>query len=91
MTKPFDFQKTGIRRISYFRGNCILADEMGLGKTLQSLVWVKKRMVKNRTLPCLVVCPAYLKENWQREALKHINMDAVILEGRETTNQDAAN
>lgn len=56
----------------------ILADEMGLGKTLQALALVEcirdqkcARSVESGNAerkPALVVCPASLVENWQREA-----------------------
>lgn len=57
----------------------ILADEMGLGKTLQALALIE--CIRNKdTLqqssgqaspqPALVVCPASLVENWQREAAR---------------------
>lgn len=48
----------------------ILADEMGLGKTLQALVVVAARCREKGTVPCLVVCPASLLENWRREAAR---------------------
>ena len=49
----------------------ILADEMGLGKTLQALALIE--CIRNRNTcdqPSLVVCPASLVENWQREATR---------------------
>jgi hypothetical protein len=51
----------------------VLADEMGLGKTLQTLAFLRHRIERNREgkgdrLPCLVVCPASLVENWMAEA-----------------------
>ena len=48
----------------------ILADDMGLGKTLQTLawlVWLKERHRKDPK-PALVICPASVLHNWQREA-----------------------
>ena len=48
----------------------ILADDMGLGKTLQALAWLawlKERHTKNPK-PSLVICPASVLHNWQREA-----------------------
>ena len=51
--------------------NVILADEMGLGKTLQALsfiVYYKQKLSKN--LPCMVVCPTSLVENWKAECEK---------------------
>jgi len=47
----------------------ILADEMGLGKTLQALALIECiRKSDTSQRPALVVCPASLVENWQREA-----------------------
>jgi SNF2 family DNA or RNA helicase len=47
----------------------ILADEMGLGKTLQALGLIEA-IQKNEPGLVLVVCPAGLLTNWQREARK---------------------
>lgn len=46
----------------------ILADEMGLGKTVQAVVYlaVLKQLDQDGG-PHLIVCPASLLENWQRE------------------------
>ena len=56
----------------------ILADEMGLGKTLQALALIE--CIRNQDshltvagqerYPALVVCPASLVENWQRESAR---------------------
>lgn len=62
--KAYKFQRKGVRAIQKFDGRCLIADDMGLGKTLQSLIWSKKR----RKFPIIVVCPAAVKDNWQREA-----------------------
>ncbi|MBV9491777.1 MAG: SNF2 helicase associated domain-containing protein [Verrucomicrobia bacterium] len=61
-----DYQRYGVAWMNFIRRNelgGILADEMGLGKTLQTLAFLT-------TLPgpSLVVCPASLVFNWQREA-----------------------
>jgi SNF2 family DNA or RNA helicase len=50
---------------------CILADDMGLGKTVQSIA-VMLRLKEEGLLAhgCLVVAPAALLENWERE-LEH--------------------
>jgi SNF2 family DNA or RNA helicase len=47
----------------------ILADDMGLGKTVQALAWIE--WLRERDPgggPVLVVCPASVVHNWQREA-----------------------
>lgn len=61
----FPFQKAGVAYAERV-GNVLIADEMGLGKTVQALVTVKLA----DQFPCIVVCPASLKRNWEREANK---------------------
>ena len=46
------------------RRRAILADDMGLGKTRQSIVSVRQAAPEG---PYLVVCPAAVKLNWERE------------------------
>ena len=48
----------------------ILADDMGMGKTLQTLTWLAwlKEQNKKNPKPSLVICPASVLHNWQREA-----------------------
>jgi SNF2 family DNA or RNA helicase len=47
---------------------CILADDMGLGKTIQSIAALlrlkEEGFLENR---CLIIAPAALLENWERE------------------------
>jgi superfamily II DNA or RNA helicase len=52
-------------------GGAILADDMGLGKTLQVLATITAlRKKKAGKKPALVVCPASVTHNWQREAAR---------------------
>lgn len=57
-----DFQKAGVA-YAVDTKRCFIADEMGLGKTVQALASIQHQ----GTYPALVVCPASLKTNWQRE------------------------
>lgn len=82
-TKPFPYQAKGVRKIHHFDGRALLADEMGLGKTLQALLYARE-MPDAR--PIVVVCPASLKWNWEREARLHVGMQCHILEGRTVRN-----
>ncbi len=78
--KLFDYQKKGVL-FSLFKSGNIIADEMGLGKTLQAIaVAVLKKDIYNlkRTL---VICPASLKYQWQREIERFSHEKAVIVEG----------
>ena len=67
------YQKDGFDFLAHLvqiRLGGILADDMGLGKTLQTLTWLawlKERNRKNPK-PSLVICPASVLHNWQREA-----------------------
>jgi SNF2 family DNA or RNA helicase len=61
MIELFEHQKTGIEFLER-TGKAILADEMGLGKTRQAIV-----AAKSAGGGTLIVCPASLKINWQRE------------------------
>ncbi len=79
-TEPYPYQKGGVKRLERLYGRALLADDMGLGKTLQTLLYVKRNEV--RTSPTIIVCPAGLKWNWEKEALTHIRMRTEVLETR---------
>lgn len=50
-------------------GGALLADDMGLGKTLQALAaLLALRAQREKPGPSLVVCPASVAHNWNREA-----------------------
>jgi SWI/SNF-related matrix-associated actin-dependent regulator of chromatin subfamily A-like protein 1 len=77
MTKPFPYQIKGINKISDFGGRALLADEMGLGKSFQSLMYADL----HNQWPVVVVCPASIKWNWERECSIHLNVRAEVLNG----------
>lgn len=56
------FQRAGVKW-AVERKICLIADEPGLGKTIQGIGAAVKLGIKN----ILVVCPAVVKINWQRE------------------------
>jgi len=57
------FQHAGVRYVLKAR-RAFLADEQGLGKTIQALAALEV----DDAFPAIVVCPASLKLNWEREA-----------------------
>ncbi len=78
------YQQQGVDflyRMNSHNFNVILADEMGLGKTIQVLAMLTKMQRKNMP-PSLVVCPASLLFNWEREAGKFVpSMKVIQLSG----------
>ncbi|MGI5347244.1 DEAD/DEAH box helicase [Streptomyces sp. CA-250714] len=65
-----DYQLRGLdwlhRMTSLGLGGC-LADDMGLGKTITLIALHLRRQSETTAGPTLVVCPASLMGNWQRE------------------------
>lgn len=78
MTKPYPYQKQATLKVEEFDGRALISAEMGLGKSLMSLLWAKWNPSAR---PIIVVCPASLKENWERECSKHFDMPSEILYG----------
>ena len=74
---PMEHQKEAIQKLV---GNkkFILADDMGLGKTTSTIISALETKVKK----ILIVCPASLKINWQREIENYSNRTVYISEGK---------
>ncbi len=79
--EPFPYQKQGIA-YALQKKRCFFGDMPGLGKTLQAIgtAFIAK------AYPVLVICPASLKINWQREWKKFTGKDAIILDDRNKNN-----
>ncbi len=80
----FPFQKAGVQFIEKTQGKALIADEMGLGKTVQAIAWTLLHPGKR---PILVVCPATLKINWQREFEKWSDIKAYIISSKDNEYQ----
>lgn len=78
--KPFDFQRAGVLAVEAADGRALIGDDMGLGKTPQALWFLARQRVP--TWPAVVVCPASVKCNWQKEAREFIGVQATVAEGR---------
>ena len=74
LVEPYEYQKEGIA-YALEKKRCIMGDEPGLGKTAQAI----GVLTISRAFPALVICPASLKVNWQRELRKFGGLNAVIL------------
>lgn len=75
------FQRAGVE-YAVKAQRLFIADEMGLGKTVQALATIQAL----EAYPTLIVCPASLKINWKREAIKWLPEDKTVevLRGRNT-------
>jgi SWI/SNF-related matrix-associated actin-dependent regulator 1 of chromatin subfamily A len=74
---PMEHQKVAIEKLV---GNkkFILADDMGLGKTTSTIIAALETGAKK----ILIVCPASLKINWQREIANYSDRSVYIAEGK---------
>lgn len=76
MTELFPHQKEGIEFLKK-TPKAILADSMGIGKTRQAIVAAGEQDVSG----VLVICPASVKINWQREiAMVYPEDDVYVVE-----------
>ncbi|MEA2277715.1 MAG: SWI/SNF-related matrix-associated actin-dependent regulator of chromatin subfamily A-like protein 1 [Solirubrobacteraceae bacterium] len=72
------FQWAGVRYVLSAR-RAFLADEQGLGKTVEALAALEA----DDAYPAIVVCPASLKLNWEREAHRWLpHRDVAVIHGR---------
>lgn len=75
----YPFQAEGVGFIEDRGGRVLIGDEMGLGKTVQALAWLQHK--GNSALPAVVVCPASLKGNWERECREWTTLSPCVLSG----------
>jgi SNF2 family DNA or RNA helicase len=74
---PMEHQKVAIEKL-LANDKFILADDMGLGKTTSAVIASMESGAKK----VLIVCPASLKINWDREIKNYSNRKVLIVEGR---------
>ncbi len=80
------YQKEGFNflcHLSRINLGGVLADDMGLGKTLQTLAWIAWMREQSglNPRPVLVICPASVLHNWQRESNRFTpHLKVLILE-----------
>lgn len=75
LIEPYEFQREGIA-YAVEKKRCIMGDEQGLGKTVEAI----GVLTVTGALPALVICPASLKLNWQREMKKFGGLNAIVLD-----------
>ena len=74
---PLEHQKLAIEKLVN-TNKFILADDMGLGKTTSTIIAALETGVKK----ILIICPASLKINWQREIANYSDRSVFIAEGK---------
>jgi len=76
--------KPVVRLLNSVARGILIADEVGLGKTIEAgLLWTELR-TRYDFRRLLVLCPAVLREKWQRELKNRFGVDAEILDARGT-------
>ncbi len=74
---PMEHQKVAIEKL-LANNKFILADDMGLGKTTSEVI----ASLESEAKKILIVCPASLKINWEREIKNYSDRKILIVEGR---------
>ena len=74
---PMEHQKVAIEKL-LANDKFILADDMGLGKTTAAVI----ASIETGAKKVLIVCPASLKINWDREIKNYTDRRVLIVEGR---------
>lgn len=85
--KPY--QEYGIKwLVNHYqlKTGAILADEMGLGKTIQTIGMLNYIHSLNKDFKTLIVVPAALVYNWQKELSMYSNdLKTIVIDGNKTT------
>ena len=80
---PLTHQKEAIEKLVGSK-RFILADDMGLGKTTSTIIAALETGAKR----ILIVCPASLKINWQREIENYTDRSVYISEGKKFSTEE---
>lgn len=74
------YQVEGLQFFVWRNGRAICGDDMGIGKTVQALSYLRRFPEKR---PVLIICPASVKLQWQREFSKWVKNEPIqIISGR---------
>jgi len=80
---PLPHQKEAIEKLLK-NDKFILADDMGLGKTTSAVI----ASLESESKKVLIICPASLKINWEREIRNYTDRPVYICEGKKYEDSD---
>jgi len=84
----YRFQEQGVAHL-FLTERALLADDMGLGKTVQAIAAALALNRYKGVKRVLVVCPASLKVQWQREIERFAGEKALVIEGDAKAREEA--
>ena len=76
--KLYPYQREGANRIDDLEGIALIGDEMGLGKSCQALTFCRRN--PDTAPPIVIVCPAFLCNNWANEVRLWTNWEPFIID-----------
>ena len=86
--EPWPHQVQVFRRLHSDRpARLLIADEVGLGKTIQAGLFLRQAWLEGR-LRILIMAPAALTVQWQKELREKLNLDWPIYDGKHLAWQD---
>lgn len=78
--KLYSYQVEGVAFLAS-SGRAVLADDMGLGKTLQAIAASRWLVEHEGVRKVLIVCPASLKSQWEREIGRFTGATVQVIQG----------
>ena len=79
-SKPqlYPYQREGANKLDDLNGVSLIGDEMGLGKSCQALTFCRRN--PDTAPPIVIVCPAFLCNNWANEVRLWTNWQPFIID-----------